>query len=116
MKAPRTVAARCGQKPARTERLPFMNPGALVSMGGTHHSDSLTFTAEEHLEVQQKIEQRARELWRQRGGLPGNALNDWLRAEEEVVVGFIRIRIRSDVLQPPISCFLPPLRFNSERK
>lgn len=116
MKTLRTVAARCRQKPSCFESVPFPAPGAPASPGRTHYPDSLAFTAEEHLGVQQQIEQRARELWRHRGRQTDNALNDWLQAEEEVVIRFIRIRINLGGCQPLILSSLPFRSFNRQRR
>ncbi len=41
--------------------------------------------AEHHLRAQTQIEQRAQQLWFAGLGRPAAALNDWLRAEREVV-------------------------------
>ena len=49
----------------------------------------VVFTIEEHLGVQQQIERRARELWCAGGFCRSTALNDWLRAESEVLEQFI---------------------------
>jgi DUF2934 family protein len=51
------------------------------------------FTSGEHLGVQEQIERRARELWCA-GGFRHGALNDWLRAEREVLEQFIRVCVR----------------------
>ncbi len=47
------------------------------------------FTVEDHLRVQQQIEARANELWRDGGCCDQSALNHWLRAEREVLEQFI---------------------------
>src|SRR5258706_6966483 len=49
----------------------------------------VVFTSGEHLGVQEQIERRARELWCAGGCRHGTALNDWLRAEREVLEQFI---------------------------
>ncbi len=36
-------------------------------------------------EVEEQIRQRAYQLYEERGHLDGNAMEDWLRAEEEVL-------------------------------
>lgn len=116
MKAPPIPMARCRQKPRHFERPPFIVSGRLALRSQALHADFGTFTAEEHLEVQRQIEQRARELWCQRGGQPDRALADWLQAEEEVVIGFIRIRMCWDALQSPISFSQPSKRISDRRK
>ena len=47
------------------------------------------FTAEEHLVVQEQIERRAHEIWGLGGYCHGTALNDWVKAECEIVENFI---------------------------
>ena len=49
----------------------------------------VVFTAEKHLVVQEQIERRARELWGAGGCCQGTALNDWVRAECEILEQFI---------------------------
>ena len=51
--------------------------------------ERVAFTVGEHLEVEQQIEQRARELWCLQGCQDGSALDDWLQAECEVLQHFI---------------------------
>ena len=47
------------------------------------------FTVADHLKVQTEIEQRAHELWLAGGSRSNTALNNWLRAEREVLEDFI---------------------------
>ena len=47
------------------------------------------FTVDDHLHVQQQIEKRAHELWREGGCRDQSALSDWLRAEREVLEQFV---------------------------
>lgn len=54
----------------------------------TKHSQR-EFSAEEHLAVQQQIERLAHALWRARDGQSGSELEDWLRAEHEVIAEFL---------------------------
>jgi len=100
MKTPHTTSPSCRQKPPRPERPVFKPTRRLVPMSRRHHLVSHVFTAEEHVRVQEQIEQRARELWRQRGERSNNPLNDWLQAEGEVVARFIRICLRFDAFAP----------------
>ena len=53
------------------------------------------FTAEEHLVVQEQIERRAHEIWGLGGYCHGTALNDWVKAECEIVENFILACARS---------------------
>jgi DUF2934 family protein len=39
----------------------------------------------ESLSFEEKIRKRAQELSKQRGSAPGSALDDWLRAEKELI-------------------------------
>ena len=50
------------------------------------------FTVADHLKVQMQIEQRAYELWLARGSHQDGALDNWLRAEREVLEDFILTR------------------------
>src|ERR1700691_1334668 len=58
----------------------------------------VVFTVEEHLGVQEQIERRACELWCAGGCRHGTALNDWLRAECEVLEQFLRACARRHTL------------------
>ena len=48
------------------------------------------FTVADHLKVQMEIEQRARELWLAGGSRQNTTLDNWLKAEREVVEEFIQ--------------------------
>ena len=61
--------------------------------------DRVAFTAGEHLEVEQQIERRARELWCLQGCQDGSALDDWLQAEREVLEHFIWAYARGRALR-----------------
>ena len=50
------------------------------------------FTVAEHLNVQKQIEQRAYELWLAGGSHQNGALENWVRAEREVLEDFIQAR------------------------
>jgi hypothetical protein len=41
--------------------------------------------SESHLELEARIRQRAHELYQQRGGEGGDAVEDWLQAEREIL-------------------------------
>lgn len=69
------------------------SPGLIV--------ERVVFTAGEHLEAQQQIERRAREIWRAGGYRRGTALNDWLQAEREVLEQFIWAYARRHALRQP---------------
>ena len=47
------------------------------------------FTLEEHLRLQRRIEERARQIWRAGGRRQGNPLSDWVQAEIETLAEFI---------------------------
>ena len=53
------------------------------------------FTREEHLMVQRQIEERARRIWSANGFASQNPLDDWLKAEEEVLAEFAQARMQS---------------------
>ena len=50
------------------------------------------FTVADHLKVQEQIEQRAYELWLAGGSHQNGALENWVRAEREVLEDFIQAR------------------------
>ncbi len=50
------------------------------------------FTVADHLKVQEQIEQRAYELWLAGGSRQNGALENWVRAEREVLEDFIQAR------------------------
>src|SRR5258708_3956260 len=78
--------AEASEVPGTSARTKF-NPVREMPPGMT--GGRAAFTAEEHLRVQQEIERCARELWCAGGGCSGTALNDWLRAECDVLEQFI---------------------------
>ena len=72
------------------------------------------FTVDDHLRVQQQIEEHAYKLWRAGGCCDHAALRNWLQAEREVVEQFVIAyalrpsprrqpkRPRAKVTEPPI--------------
>jgi len=58
-------------------------------MKQTKREKTPVFTVAEHLNVQEQIERRAYELWWARCCQQGAALDDWVRAEREVLEDFI---------------------------
>jgi hypothetical protein len=40
-----------------------------------------------NISVREKIEARAHEIYRARGSQPGRELDDWLQAEQEIMIG-----------------------------
>jgi hypothetical protein len=58
------------------------------------------FTVEEHLRVQREIEERAHRFWFAKGCALKNALNDWLKAEDEVLAEFVKARTQHHPAQP----------------
>jgi hypothetical protein len=57
------------------------------------------FTCEEHLLVQWQIEERARRIWSANGFASQYSLDDWLKAEDEVLTEFARARMQSGRMQ-----------------
>ena len=53
------------------------------------------FTVADHLKIQLQIEQRAYELWLAGGSRQNGALENWVRAEREVLEEFIQARTRA---------------------
>jgi hypothetical protein len=58
------------------------------------------FTIEEHLRVQREIEERAHRFWFANGCAVKNALNDWLKAEDEVLAEFVKAHPKRPPVQP----------------
>jgi hypothetical protein len=71
------------------------------------------FTVDDHLRVQHQIEVRANEFWRAGGCREQSALNDWLRAEREVLEQFVLAYnahlARREASQRPAPRVKPPL-------
>jgi hypothetical protein len=61
------------------------------------------FTIEEHLRVQREIEERARRLWFAKGCALKCALDDWLKAESEVLAEFARTLTQRQHMVPASS-------------
>ena len=53
------------------------------------------FTVADHLKAQEQIEQRAYELWLAGGSHQNGALENWVRAEREVLEDFIQARMHA---------------------
>jgi hypothetical protein len=58
------------------------------------------FTIGEHLRVQREIEERAHRFWLAKGCALKNALDDWLKAEDEVLAKFVEARTQRHPLRP----------------
>jgi len=58
------------------------------------------FAIKEHLNVQWKIEKRAHRFWLTNGCALRNALNDWLKAENEVLAELMKTRTPRHPVQP----------------
>jgi Protein of unknown function (DUF2934) len=58
------------------------------------------FTIEEHLRVQREIEERAHRFWFAKGCALKSALEDWLKAENEVLAEFAKTLTQRQQVQP----------------
>jgi hypothetical protein len=58
------------------------------------------FTIEEHLQVQWEIEERAHRFWFAKGCALKSALDDWLKAENEVLAEFAKMLTQRQQVQP----------------
>lgn len=79
----------------------------------TRTQEAPLFSVDDHLRVQHQIEVRANELWCAGGRCEDSALNDWLRAEREVLEQFVlacnaRHIARRDASQRPAPRVKPP--------
>ena len=76
-------------RPAQLDRRPGAQPradaGGTVQLIYAHLPPAVVLATEQHLRAQTRIEQRAQQLWFAGGCQPGQALQDWLQAEREVV-------------------------------
>jgi hypothetical protein len=104
MKAQSETAARCRKKSSPSGRL---HSQANIRQ---QHSDSaqptpavrpqVPFMTEEHLRVQREIEERAHRHWFAKGCALKNALDDWLKAEAEVLAEFAKTLTQRHQTQP----------------
>jgi len=65
-------------------------PAEKIQLIYAHFGFPTIFSAAERLHLRTRTEQRAYQFWLTRGCRPGRALNDWLRAEAEVMAEFQR--------------------------
>jgi hypothetical protein len=103
MKAQSETTARCRKKLSSSGRL---HPQSNIRQ---QHSVSALptpairaqspFTTEEHLRVQSKIEERAHRFWFAKGCALKNALDDWLKAEAEVLAEFAKTLTQHQQMQ-----------------
>jgi hypothetical protein len=95
MKAQSETNARCREKSIPSGRLHSQaniqqqNPTSIQRTLAIRGRDS--FTIEEHLRVQREIEKRAHRFWFAKGCALKNALDDWLKAENEVLAEFAKM-------------------------
>jgi hypothetical protein len=85
-----------------------------------------SFTIEEHLRVQREIEERAHRFWFAKGCALKSALDDWLKAEAEVLAEFAQMMTQRQQMQPAAdemqtktgktSTFLPAIPYQSTAK
>jgi len=55
-----------------------------MSRSADHIDDQI---AQSHIDLDERIRQRAHELYQARGGRDGNDMEDWLQAEREILGG-----------------------------
>ena len=65
-----------------------------------HFPPAAVLAAEQHLRAQTNIERRAHQLWFAQGCRAGVALNDWVRAECEVVQDFCQALLSRNTREP----------------
>ena len=94
MKVPANSALRCRNKSRRSGQLPIPPRQKPAWDIRVWRQQPDIFTREDHLRVQQQIEVRAHSLWLADGKRMGQALNNWTRAESEVLAAFIQSRLR----------------------
>jgi hypothetical protein len=84
------------------------------------------FTMEEHLRVQREIEERAHRFWFAKGCALKSALDDWLKAEAEVLTEFAQMLTQRQQMQSAAdemqtktgktSTFLPAIPYQATAK
>jgi len=130
MKAQSETAARCRKKSSSSGRLhPQANVRQqhLASVQPTPAIKAQNpFTIEEHLRVQREIEERAHRFWFAKGCVLKNALDDWLKAEAEVLAEFAKTLTQRQQMQPAsgktqtktrgTSALLPAVSYQSTAK
>lgn len=62
-----------------------LNEELMARSNGNGTSARSTSPSTKRLTAQQKIELRAYEIYLERNGAPGNPLEDWVRAEREIL-------------------------------
>jgi hypothetical protein len=84
----------------------------ITRLGGERHHSSArhpltpaiqpptAFAMEDHLWVESETRKRAHRFWLANGCAENRALSDWLKAENEVLAEFVRIRMPSLVTRP----------------
>ena len=65
-----------------------------------HLPPAVVLAAEQHLRAQTNIERRAHQLWLAQGCRAGVALNDWIRAECEVVQNLCQALLSRNSREP----------------
>jgi hypothetical protein len=130
MKAHSKSPASCRKEPSPSGRLhPQANIRQLhpVSIQPTLAIQAQDpFTIEEHLRVQREIEERAHRFWFAKGCALKSALDDWLKAEAEVLAEFAKMLTHRQQMQPAsdemqtktrkTSTFLPAVAYQSTAK
>ena len=106
------VGARGGDK---TDRWVTRGSSAFSRRPGSAFRNSIPagqvhneFTGEDHLLVQRKIEERAHLIWIANVLVPHSMLDDWLKAEDEVLLEFVEKRMLDQPRPPASSGKTPP--------
>ena len=96
MKTQATPTAGSGQKTGPTDRLrsPVSRHQRQFESGTGDPSECADneITLEEHLRVQRQIVERAHRFWLAKGCALNYALDDWLKAEDELLTEFVKPR------------------------
>jgi hypothetical protein len=103
MKAQSETTARCRKKSSSSGQLHpradirQQHPLSVQPIPAIKGQDP--FTIEEHLRVQREIEERAHRFWFAKGCALKSALDDWLKAEAEVLAEFAKMLTQRQQMQ-----------------
>jgi hypothetical protein len=79
---------------------PFAHRPSANRLAGPPAGAPAEFTIAEHLRVQREIEKRAHRFWFAKGCALNTALNDWLKAEAQVLAEFVKSRPPRQAVSP----------------
>ena len=91
------LQAQCSDRAKAQQQNPHENTVQLIY---AHLPPAVILATEQHLRAQTNIERRAHQLWFAQGCRAGVALNDWVRAEYEVVQNLCQALLSRNTREP----------------